>query len=228
MVTSIRTAYLNTEDKFAIYTAEIYGLIMALDLAASDQSQRPIHIFTHNQAAIRPSHCPGGQSGQCPLKRIVEAHRHLNHDIGGRLTLHWVPTCTGIPSNEATVNAAKEATGRRKEGPRAAQAERPDLLSSLVRAARPARRARTNQQWIQAWNETNYGLAIRRLNPVPTKKGLDNYRTMQRPRQSMLAKARTGKMGLRAYLYSMKARDSLYDEYGSQETSYHMLLQYPL
>ena len=63
-----RKAYLGTDKQHTVYSAELYGILMALEMAKEDDTRRKVHIFTDNQAAIRASHRPKNQSGQYIVK----------------------------------------------------------------------------------------------------------------------------------------------------------------
>lgn len=84
LVAHTKKAFLGTIENFTVYTGELYGIIMALELIKENDdkdSNRPIYILTDNQAAIRTFQRPRFQAGQYLLKRIVELNETPKRDI---------------------------------------------------------------------------------------------------------------------------------------------------
>ena len=201
-----RAVYLGPEESFNVYSAELYGILMAIEMAIED-GRKSCHIFTDNQAAITSSCAPLRQSGQYILRKIVEAmntHRTKSH-----LHLHWVPAHIGIPGNELADLAAKEATGWRQNGERQAPAPTPPDLYLLASAVKADIRREKQGRWAREWNEENVRAAeTRRLAPMPTKKTLANYSKTNRAESSALIQLRTGHIGLNGFLNRINAADT--------------------
>lgn len=71
LVARKKCACLGSDEQFTVYFGELYGLSMALDLIAEDNSDQKVLIFTDNQAAITSSKQPKQQSGQYLLQEIA-------------------------------------------------------------------------------------------------------------------------------------------------------------
>ena len=111
MVAQDHRVCLGSDRGFTVCSGELYGLILAIELAM-DTADQTIHIFTENQAAILSVQSPRQQSGQYLLKMIA-SRLHLSNSP---VHIHWIPTHTRVLGNEAADTAAKEATGWRKKG----------------------------------------------------------------------------------------------------------------
>ena len=109
-IQSVHKGFMGPESEATVYSAEVYGIIMALLLIAAHHQYSKAIIFTDNQAAIRSIHSPGGQSGQYLLARAAYAF-DLTRNRGIEVEIHWIPAHTGVPGNERADRAAKEATG---------------------------------------------------------------------------------------------------------------------
>ena len=58
LILQTRKAFLGTEREFIVYFGELWGIIMALEIIAKDDSNRPAIIFVDNQSAIKSSYRP--------------------------------------------------------------------------------------------------------------------------------------------------------------------------
>ena len=147
----------------------------------NDVSNRPVYIFTDNQATIRSSRRPKNQAGQYMLKRIVELNETLKRDI----TIQWIPAHIGVPGNEPADIAAKEATGWRKEGIDS-QTETPSSLQTIISAIKSITRKHSRFQWGKAWDTDRHGRTSHRLAQVPHKENPNNYRGLIKAESAIL------------------------------------------
>lgn len=101
---------------------------MVLDLIEEDNSKRKILIFTDKQAAITSSEQPKQQSGQYLLEEIALCIESLRRQP----KINWILAHVGVPGNEATELAAKEATGWREKRPPSTPSNTPPNLHTLI------------------------------------------------------------------------------------------------
>lgn len=149
----VRATYLGYDTNFTVYSGELQGLKMALEMAMEDNSNRHVFIFTDNQAAIRAVEDPRNQSGQYILQSLVARLELLKKHIH----IHWIPSHIGIPANEAADRAAKEATGWRENGIPSAPLADFQGNPTLIAAATTQVRHKTKKQWVNAWHEGTTG-----------------------------------------------------------------------
>jgi ribonuclease HI len=201
-------AFLGSTKEATVYLAEVCGINLALDIASQCLYTRAI-IFIDNQAAIKSAHFPKNQSGQYLLLKTVQLINSLR-EKGIQIQLHWIPAHTGIPGNEAADQAAKEATGliRRRVRNRVIEVDTNITAPRapgfyLTASAKQHLNAVNKDSWIQDWNLEKHGRALHRIQPQPSPKTLLLYKT-PRPLGTIIVQLRTGKIGLRQFLYQRK------------------------
>ena len=220
-----RSACIGPSEWYTVYFGELYGIYMAMQIALDTEptGDRPLIIFTDNQASIRSTHRPGQQSGQFLLQRIAELHERLNRPV----QIHWIPAHNDVPGNEVADEMAKEATGWRKEGPYRPFLPPPEGLPRLGSAAKAQVRTRTTDEWAAVWNRSIVSRVTHRYNEGPTPQNLNKYKGQRRAITSVLTQMRTGKVALGYFLHRINRRDSAecsHCGYGSSETVQHVLL----
>ena len=105
-----RHQYLGTAPNNTVYSAELMGIILALEMARDLQEKSPdapVRIFTDSQSAIQSAGGTRPPAGPCGslLSKISELIRQLDRP----LSIHWIPAHVGVPGNEAADREAKAA-----------------------------------------------------------------------------------------------------------------------
>jgi hypothetical protein len=90
-------------------------------------------------------------------------------------------------------------------------------------------RRTTKNNWRDKWQNAVHDSALRRLQPKITRKTLMLYRDLTAAERSALIQARTGKIGLNAFLYSVNRADTARCPRCSEasETVRHVLIDCP-
>jgi ribonuclease HI len=147
-------SYLGPNTAFTVYSAELYGIVLASILALiPGHDKTHVIICIDDQAAIRAIENPGNSSGQHLVKNIVK-FINLLRKKGIEIELHWVPAHIGIKGSEMADIAAKQATGwRQKKNRRGKLVEydtdrtaKPATLAHHLRSARKMVLAKEAQQ----------------------------------------------------------------------------------
>jgi len=108
-------SFLGSIANYTVYSAELYGIILATILACMpNHGKNKVIICIDNQAAIRAVENPSNSSGQHLVKFIIKFIEKLRSN-GVEVELHWVPAHIGIDGNESADIAAKQATGWRQK-----------------------------------------------------------------------------------------------------------------
>jgi len=205
----IKQAYMGNEKTSTVYAGELEGIRMALEIASTSVHEGTV-IFSDSQAALKSIHSPGCPSGQYILAQIVQAVDHLKRN-GKTVELRWIPAHQGIEGNELADRAAKEATGwrivRRRNGRKMEidtdqVARRPPITMHSLAAIRQAIKKNIQKEWEETWKSETRGRGLYKTTPKPTSAVLKLHRQLNRPLSSILTQMRTGKIGLRSYLYS--------------------------
>ncbi|KAF4210539.1 hypothetical protein CNMCM5878_004249 [Aspergillus fumigatiaffinis] len=226
----IRQNHLGTEADSTVYAAELDGIRMALD-TAKESSPRSLTLFTDSQAAIQAVQNPRRPSGQYILQAI---YRNVQA-LGARglppenIKIHWIPAHVGVAGNEAADEAAKEAAaqGGEVQLSSAGQPDRPEqLIIRLAAAAKRVVRQRIQQRWKKQWEMEKGAKPTRRLIKAPHKKNLALYKGLSKPHTSIIIQMRTMRIGLRHFLFKIKASETDRCSCGEgSQTPKHILLQ---
>jgi ribonuclease HI len=102
--------YLGDNTKSTVYSAELVGLELALQIAQGLDNCDEVTIFTDNQAAIQAVTCPSISSGQYITHRVTQ-EMERTRGKGINVTIQWTPSHKGIPGNEEVDLLAKRAAG---------------------------------------------------------------------------------------------------------------------
>ena len=80
-----KSADIRPASQFTVYFGELYGLYLALEILSKEptefKDERPVIIYTDNQAAIRNAHCPQSKSGQYMVAKIIRMLGMLNRHV---------------------------------------------------------------------------------------------------------------------------------------------------
>lgn len=105
-----RHQYLGTAPNYTVYSAELVGLILALEMAIDLQGNHPdapVRIFTDNQSAIQSAGGTRPRAG--PYQSLLFKISELSRQLHKPLSIHWIPAHVGVPGNEAAGLEAKAA-----------------------------------------------------------------------------------------------------------------------
>jgi len=225
-----RNSLVGNDTKATVYAAELHGLVLATSIAAQHLGHRTsLVIFTDNQAAITSSSEPGTQSGQGIL-RILAIKMDLLRWSGIDVRVHWIPAHIGVPGNEMADRAAKQATGWR-ENPWSPPI--PPTISipfaTLRSSVKMTLRKRIVLDWEAQWRGEKVGSITRKLIEVPARATLRLHIGLHRALSSVLVQLRTGKIGLRDYLFSIGRVESRECPCGwGRQTVKHILIECPI
>ncbi|KAJ5186134.1 hypothetical protein N7491_005997 [Penicillium cf. griseofulvum] len=236
-VTSQRR-YLGKDSQSTVYAAELSGIEMALaetregntktDLNNGHLTAREVIIFSDSQAAIQAVQNPQRPSGQYVLARIydhVRAIRSQNQPTN--ITIRWIPAHVGVDGNKFADDEAKGAALLAGMGVATGSGTGEPIIR-LAAAAKRAVRQRIRERWEKQWERETTSAPTKRLVQAPNKKTLRLYEGLSKPQCAILIQMRTMRIGLRHFLFKIKAAETdrcTCDE-GSQ-TPRHVLMQCP-
>ncbi|KAJ5562064.1 hypothetical protein N7461_000825 [Penicillium sp. DV-2018c] len=223
---SSQQRYLGTEAQSTVYAAELNGIEMAIASAKEDNNKKKV-LFTDSQAAIQAVQDPQRPSGQYVLSKIYKHIREMRSKGAEDVTIRWIPAHTGVSGNEFADSEAKSAAligigeeETTKEGERTIR---------LAAATKREVRQRLRKRWNKQWERESTSGPTKRLVPQPNKKTLRLYEGLSKPQCAILIQMRTMRIGLRHFLFKIKAVDSDKCSCGAgSQTSKHILLQCPL
>lgn len=203
-----------------VYAAELQGVRMALERAVevSRRGLNRLNIFTDNQGSIRTVQRPKVGPSQWLLRRIVTLLDILQENEI-TVTIRWIPAHIGVSGNELVDQLAKDAVSAPQlEGLHASAA-------SLKRAIRQY----VEREWAADWSVAKHGRVTFALVPKPIKKILTLHSRLTKPMSAVIVQARTGKIGLRSYLFSIGKVESRYCLHctNTPESLRHVLLDCP-
>ena len=218
---AVRRRYLGPLPDYTVYSGELMGIILALEIAIDVQDDYPdlsrIRIFADNQSAIQSSTAP--KSGPCQflLAKILELHDKLKYP----LSIHWIPAHVGVPGNEAADVEAKAAA----KPPATREIQLPDLVAPIFAAFR----SMANSKWDERWEKHKHGAYLRRIQPKRNPKAMNKFKGLTRPMCAILVQIRTGKIGLNDFLHSVtKAETDRCSCHGHpKQTAEHVLTTCP-
>jgi ribonuclease HI len=191
-------------DSATVYTGELQGLILALEYVLDQERITPVYIFTDNQAVIWTSNNPNAAVAQNYLARIHE----LLEQILCPIQLRWIPAHIGIPGNEIVDVLAKQATGWRGERmPRGPAAPTPPYALTNQHWFRGRVKLAARTRWQERYRKEVTAKQYKRIFKNLAEVDLDGHKRLPRAISSIIVQMRTGKIGLRQYLHTMKVPD---------------------
>jgi len=225
-----RNLLVGNDTRATVYAAELHGLMLATSIASQHLGHKTsLIIFTDNQAAITSSSEPGTQSGQGILRVLAITLDRLRWR-GIEVRVHWIPAHIGVPGNEMADRSAKQATGWRENPWSPSIPPTINISFSAMRSSIKMRlRKRVYSDWEAQWRGEKVGSITQKLIEVPTKAALRLHVGLHRALSSALIQLRTGKIGLRDYLHSIKRADSGECLCGwGRQTIKHVLTECPI
>ena len=212
------TCYMGRETESTMYAAELKGISLALQIVETlpNRQYTRATIFTDNQSALRALHNPGNASGQYVLRELLQLLERVVN-LGVMVDLRWIPAHRGIPGNEAADRAAKEAAGYRPDSPLRTPRRNQDWdqghtategVKTLISTAKRSIHRTLQDNWVTIWTHGKHGRHLHCLGARPDKKNLKVHKDLPRAVGSIITQMRTGKIGLRSYLYGINKADS--------------------
>lgn len=193
---ALKKAYLGCLiSKHSVYAAELYGILMALQLVLEHLPlRRKVIIFTDNHAAIKSTHRPRYQNGQYIIRQIIRTMREVLAN-GYSVQIRWISAHSGVTGNECVDAHAKDA---------AVHGPQPRELPTLISALKARIRRRVAIDWSRDWHRDKTGRTTYRLTKLVNKpeilfKHLGEYKAVS----ALITQMRTGKIGLRSFLYPL-------------------------
>jgi len=150
------------------------------------------------------------------------------------IDLRWIPAHKGVPGNEAADRAAKEVAGGALDPGRIAPGENRNQdrervateSTTLLTTAKRTISEALQDDWESIWARGKHGRYLHSLDVKPDKKTLKAHQNLPRALSSIITQMRTGKIGLRAYLYSInKAETNQCTCNQGEQTVEHILLR---
>jgi ribonuclease HI len=105
-----KARYLGENTKSTVYSAELVGLELALQITQELDNCNGATIFTDNQAAIQAVTRPIISSGQYITHRVIK-EMEKSRGKGINTTIQWTPSHKGTPGNEEVDLLGKKAAG---------------------------------------------------------------------------------------------------------------------
>ena len=198
-----RSLHLGSDTQSTVYTAELNGILLALEVIRTElqPGNKKATIFSDNQGALKALRKPTNTSGQSVLIKILQVWDDITVQ-GPKVDFRWIPAHRGIPGSDAADAAAKRATSAPPD-----HAPRQDKMTFLTTAKKKIN-TDIHQDWDYVWSHAKHGHSLRSLGRKPDKANLTLHRNLPRAISSIISQMRTGKIGLRAYLYGINKAET--------------------
>jgi ribonuclease HI/exonuclease III len=227
-----KSRYLGDNTRSTVYSAELVGIELALQIAQELEGCKRVTIFTDNQAAIQAITNPRITSGQYITQRAV-AGINKARKMGITPTIQWIPSHIGIQGNEEVDLLAKEAAGWNQQDRTVQETLRARAYPSFTLRSAKKRHAKqeTARVWGDEWQNGLHGREYYLYAPTPHRKYFDTHGSLKKALSAVITQMRTGKIGLNSYLHGIKAASAPTDRCRGckrrRETLYHVLLECP-
>ncbi|OJT13951.1 hypothetical protein TRAPUB_9490 [Trametes pubescens] len=231
-ITDSLRVHLGSSHFYTIFDGENVGLTLALELAQRARRIRRLLVCVDSQSVLVALDSPFARAGHHLTDIVLLQFRRLQRrHPRARIILHWVPSHTGIPGNEAVDRQAKlAARGKpsplatlpaslRKPIPRSVSAMKQHIATSL--------RADAKRIWTSS---PRYARSAQLGLPLPSRKYLEMTAALPRKSVSTLTQLRTGHAPLNRHLHNIGKSDTALCPacHAAQETVLHFLVQCPL
>lgn len=183
MVAVQKLTYLWPLAEYTVYSGELIGLNLVLQIAETHPTTQPVAIFNDSQAVIRAVKSPRQQSGQYMIRNLVQRIA----SCGKSLHIHWILAHEGVPGNEAADIAANEATGWRPAG------RGPLAPRVLTAAVRSEIRTRAKKNWAETRKTERHERSIYKIIKKLTEDVLQKFKQMIRSKSAVIVQAKTKK-----------------------------------
>jgi len=208
---------------------------MALATARNDnkdQQAREVIIFCDSQAAIQAvqkTQRPSGQYLPTDIYGHVRAIRPRNQTHPEHITnvtIRWILAHVGVDGNEVADEEAKSAALRNAGMEVATGNGIGKPIIRLAAAAKRAVRERIRERWSKQWEREKTSAPTKRLVQAPNKKTIRIYEGLSKPQCAILIQMRTMRIGLRHFLFKIKAVNSDKCSCGEgSQTPKHVVMQ---
>ena len=203
---STKQQYLGSENQHNIYSAELTGIEIAVNIAQTCQNNyKQCVIYADSQAAIKATVKPGRQSGQSILCSLLSSIDNLISSRGIDLHIAWIPGHRDIEGNEMADKAAKAAAQSR--GMNATPFKHKSLKTARVNLIKQTIKKEWTEDWKTAKGDARH---LRRItNKTQVNESMMLYTTVNtRYQVAQLARLRTGHCSLNQYLHRFGIVDS--------------------
>lgn len=227
-----KARYLGNNTQSTVYSAELAGLELALQIAQELNGCDGATIFTDNQAAIQALAHPSISSGQYITHRVIQEMERARRK-GIKVTIQWTPSHKGIPGNEEVDLIAKQAAGWDPDK----KTVRPELrapsyhIYTLRAAKKRMGKKRTREEWEKRWQSHPHGRTYYPYAPTPHKSHLAAHGDRKKALSSVIIQMKTGKIGLNSYLHGIRPDKATTDRCRGclvhRETIHHVLIDCP-
>ncbi|OHE90327.1 zinc knuckle [Colletotrichum orchidophilum] len=180
-------------------------IVLTLEMTQADKQngnhRRIVFIHTDNQAAVRSSAKPKGNTVHTSLRSSQARHNHS----GNKDSKSSSDGCPLTSASRATADvAAKEATGWRQNGQPGTRADKPRALFKLRSTIETWSHEQYHQRWQTTLEDETRGRTSFRLTPKPTKKVIQIHEGLSKRQSALLVQTGTEKIGLQDFLFSRR------------------------
>lgn len=205
---STKMTYMGNSETSTVYTAELQGIKLALEIADEDadkgNKREKLIIFTDNQAAIRAFQTPTGRSGAYIVAETIRLIDKLQTFRRMQVEIRWIPAHIGIWGNEAADKAAKTAAKQSLRANQGNSSVTQIKTYHLQATLKTWIMRHTRAEWAGQWEFEQRGRTTYKYTREPTHKILRLHHGLKKWQSALLIQMRTEKIGLRDHLWRRK------------------------